>query len=120
MKNRVLCVAFLSLAACGEKSEPKSTVQKVHGFLEASAQLRGTKALGESCTENGRSICRSGLCIHADPDPAKGWFCATKCGSDKECPDEWRCGAIYPGFTTCNPPKAWVAKAVSVRGAVTP
>ena len=120
MKKRMLWVAFLSLAACGEKSEPKSTVRSVHSFLVAPTEMVASKDVGVDCATYGQTSCKSKLCLHADPEPSKGWFCATRCNSDKECPEEWRCGSIYPGFTACAPPKRWVSKAVAVRRAVTP
>jgi hypothetical protein len=58
-----------------------------------------TKSFGADCTSYGNSECASGLCLHLDAHPEKGYRCSSSCASDRDCSADgkWRCGQLFPG-----------------------
>lgn len=116
----VLVLSTVVLACNGRQEEAREDVPS-HVFTEHRATLvsAATKELGEDCTRHGASECLTGLCLHTQAEPRRGYICSSTCRSMKECPEEWSCAQLHPGESTrvCVPPDGWSERAVKRRGA---
>lgn len=117
---------FLMLAvvmagiACGDRQEkaPVSAPKPVFGEHRTTLASKATKELGEECEQHGTSECVSGLCLHTQADPQRGYFCSGVCRGQGECPGGWSCTQMHPSESTrvCIPPVNWQSARVQPRG----
>ncbi|WP_181790751.1 hypothetical protein [Myxococcus llanfairpwllgwyngyllgogerychwyrndrobwllllantysiliogogogochensis] len=76
-----------------------------------------SKQVGESCDSGHGTACISDICLHTRPEPGVGYFCTQRCESDAQCPQDWRCGQVFPtkGGELCVPPEGWTGAAAEPR-----
>ncbi|MBL8953881.1 MAG: hypothetical protein JNK82_24100, partial [Myxococcaceae bacterium] len=124
-----LITASVLLVACNLEGSPpplKSTARVIKPVLTA------TKSTGESCAQEGVSVCRPGpneeepLCLHYGPgirddgtDP--GFICTHACSRTNDCELELECIAIVPGAgKLCAPRSDFVPHVVTARPRLPP
>ncbi len=54
-------------------------------------------AAGADCSRGGPAACASTTCLKVQPGYGQGYVCSLDCQHDGECPDDWRCRALFPG-----------------------
>jgi len=100
----------LSTGGCQVQSEPPH-VLSTHQTTEA---LTPTAEVGDDCSVNGDSICKSHLCLHTGPGRDDSYRCSMPCShqpGSAPCPVGWTCQPILPGQAVCSPPQANVTEA---------
>lgn len=106
--------------ACGDRQEkaPVAAPAPVFGEHRTTLASKATKELGEECGQHGASECVSGLCLHTQADPQRGYYCSGVCRGLGECPEGWACAQLHPGEATrvCIPPANWQSASVRPRG----
>lgn len=99
-------VASGAIAACTNSSGHGGTTSAAVFGPPAFAGGRMDKGVGEDCSAGGGGACKSGLCLHFQPNASTGFLCSQRCRVDSECPRGWRCLSLYPspGSEFCAPP----------------
>ena len=112
------------LVACNESRPPVTDAAEVaapsgtvFGEHRQTLAAAATREVGEDCAAQGASACRSGLCLHTQPDPGLGLICSRQCQAEENCPVDWQCVSVHPnaGASFCVPPKGWSARPVQER-----
>lgn len=105
---------LFAVSSCGSSPSPTPMPLTEH---RAVASSQATKLLGEDCTVNGSTICRSGACGHFAPLPEKGHFCTRRCNTSEDCPQDWNCNQFYPTpqGRICVPPSTWDGRVALLR-----
>lgn len=94
LPRRALHVAVLLAAAgCSRSGSPKEKAPQFRARQEIQA-ASATKEVGEDCTANGASACKSGICMHVKPHPLEGYVCSRGCTSDGDCLAGWGCKSV--------------------------
>ena len=103
----LLLVSFLAGACSGSDADSpplgaSSVVSEHHPIQVGVAQLN----VGDDCTKNGRSACKSDVCLKVTTKRKDGYVCSTPCSSGSECLPSWTCRPIAPGpgNGVCVPP----------------
>ncbi|MFY0564158.1 hypothetical protein ACN28E_09935 [Archangium lansingense] len=116
----VLGLLVTELACNGRQEEaPVASPPAVFGEHRTSPASKATKELGEDCGQHGASECLTGLCLHTQAEPGRGYFCSSTCRGQGECPEDWVCTQLHPSEATrvCIPPEGWQSASVKPRGA---
>jgi len=100
------CTLLAGALGCNESPPTSAGV-----FSEHHQTLRGDgdREVGADCAKEGGPACRSGLCLHYQADPDKGWTCTRTCAHSAECPAGWECRTTQPTANAqwCIPPASW-------------
>jgi hypothetical protein len=93
------CVFILGCQQPDAQTEAPTTATPAvqvseHRFQAVSAASR---EVGEDCTANGQSICRSGLCLRVSRGRTPRYVCSQPCpNGDAVCPTDWTCRQVVP------------------------
>jgi hypothetical protein len=117
-RNAAMLLTALLSSACAKSEPSRSGAGQVRVFAPPNflAQASPSKELGEDCS-HGAAECKSGLCLHYQPNAASGFACSRKCTGDSDCPADWACQNVYPAPANefCVPPRTWTPQVAQSR-----
>lgn len=113
----VVMPVFSSCESLSSSASPPQAATVVTAPRRQALTTTSAAAVGEVGTAclAGRHVCQTGLCLHVDPHPDRGYVCTASCRDERNCPAGWRCGARLAGQPErwCVPPPDWVAQPVA-------